>query len=238
MRLIIETFGVRSFNFQDDTFTLDRRRMRELLGEIGKLGVTFKCHGKAGHDTREDYQRLRDAGCVSISWGIESGSQMMLDRMRKNARVGDCENVIAWAKETGMTDRVFLMVGFPGETRETIEETKRFIERTDPSQYFVSTFQPYPGTDVSRHPDRYGVTRMYKDYRNYLQVYGANQGGYCNIDTDWASRREISQLDIEFRKWISRRRRRGYLQDYEMALEADEHSVEESSAHRPTSNKL
>jgi len=64
--------------------------------------------------------------------------------MNKRVTVQQNAEVIKWAKDAGITSRAFFVFGFPGETRKTMEETMEFIEKTDPDQFFVSNFVPYP----------------------------------------------------------------------------------------------
>jgi len=216
---IIETYGIRSFNFQDDTFLIDKKRTSELLRLLTPLGISFRCHGRVGLDTKEDYQRLKEAGCTQICWGIESGSQFILDRMNKNITIEQNKQVIRWARELEILDRVFIITGFPGENKDTLEETKRFIEETNPSQYFISSFQPYPRTDVWNSPKKYGVKRIYYDFSQYLQTFGDGMKGKCNIDTIWTSREEMAGLENDFRGWMSYRKSRGPMQEYEKKIE-------------------
>lgn len=222
IRRIIDKYGFRSFNFMDDTFFIDKPRTHRLLELLEPLKINFRCHGRVGFDTKEDYIRLKKAGCKQICWGIESGSQFILDQMNKRATVGQGKQAIAWAKELGILDRIFLIVGFPGESEKTLDDTRHFIEEADASQYFVSTFQPYPGSDVWREPAKYGVTKIYRNFSHYVQVYGNNQGGGCNIDTPWASREEMNRLERGFRQWIGKRVMYGPLQDYERKIETEE----------------
>lgn len=215
---IIDRYGIKAFNFQDDTFIIDKKRVRKLMDLIGPMGVTFRCLGRAGLDTYEDYVLMREAGCQSVAWGIESGSQRMLDLMNKQVTVKQNYEVIEWAKKAGVLDRIFLIVGFPGETRETLEETKQFIVNSDPSQYLASTFQPYPGIPVTDNPEKFGVTKIYLDFEKYIQVNGQGLGGHINIDTvDW-TREEFKVIQTDFREWLLQRRLRGPLQSYENRL--------------------
>ncbi len=222
IRQIINKYGIRSFNFQDDTFLTDKPRTHRLLSLLESLEINFRCHGRIGLDKRDDYVRLKRAGCSQICWGIESGSQFILDRMKKKVTVGQCKEAIAWAQEVGILDRAFFIVGFPGESEKTLEETRKFIEEVNPSQCFVSTFQPYPGTDVWRYPAKYGISWIYKDFSLYLQIQGMNQGGSCNIDTIWAGHEEMDRLEHGFRQWIGNRVMYGSLQDYERKIETRE----------------
>jgi len=218
---IIIRYGIRTFNFQDDTFLVDKKRVYRLLDLIGPLNISFRVQGRVGLDTKEDYVRLRDAGCKAIAWGIESGSQEILDKMNKKVTVRQNAEAIEWAQGIGILDRIFLVIGFPGETRKTLEETKRFIETTNPSQHISSTFQPYPGTQVWNEPKRFGIKKIYTDFSRYEQINGDGLGSFCNIDTEWLTRQELEALQTEFRLWLNAtKRKKGPLQEYEKKLEA------------------
>ena len=210
-------YGLRAINIQDDMFTLDRWRLFRLLDRIKPLNIKFRCMGRAGYDTEEVYAKLAEAGCVQVAWGIESGSQYVLDRMRKRVTVADNRNVIAWAKKYGIVSRAFFIFGFPGETEDTLKETMAFIDAADPDQYFVSNFIPFPGTPVWREPARFGITKMSGDYDQYYQVSQDGSGG-VTIATEWLSMERFKELELRFRKWLGGRRMRGDLLDYEKKL--------------------
>jgi len=213
-----DKYGIKKYNFQDDTFTVDKKRLHRMLDLLKPLDIGFRVHGRAGLDKKEDYIKLKEAGCDLIAWGIESGSQKILDKMNKQATVKDNEDVIKWAKDVGITSRAFFILGFPGETKETMEETKAFLEKTDPDQYFVSNFVPYPGTDVWNNPAKYDITRIDKDFRNYFQIDKTGFGS-INIETKDLTAKEFRKLEEEFRGWISQRKRKGPLLEYEKKLE-------------------
>ena len=214
---IQKKYGINKFNFQDDTFTVDKKRLHKLFDAFKNLGIGFRMHGRSGLDTPEDYRMAKEAGCDVIAWGIESGSQKMLDRMNKKTTVKKNEDVIKWAKENGLTTRAFFVIGFPGEDKYTLEETKEFIERANPDQYFVSNFVPYPGTDVWNNPEKYGVTKIYTDFENYYQV-DKDGFGSRNIETNNLSSDEFRGLEIDFREWINKRQQRGSIQEYESKI--------------------
>jgi radical SAM superfamily enzyme YgiQ (UPF0313 family) len=219
IKRIKEEFGINAINFQDDIFTMKHERLFEILKLIEPMNIVFRCHGRAGLDNEEVYKRLAQAGCSQVSWGIESGSQEILNRMNKNVKVQDNLNVIRWAKKYGISARAFFVIGFPGETQKTIQETKDFIIESQPDQFFISNFIPYPGTDVWYDPEYYGVTDISCNFDEYYFTSKDGTGG-ITISTKWLSKEEFRILELDFRKWMSKNiQRKGYLQSYEKQLE-------------------
>jgi radical SAM superfamily enzyme YgiQ (UPF0313 family) len=214
IKFIQEKYGINKFNFQDDTFTVNKKRLHKMLELFKPLNIGFRAHGRSGLDTPEDYKKLKEAGCNVVAWGIESGSQKVLNAMNKDTTVKQNEEVIKWAKDAGLVTRAFFVIGFPGEDKGTLEETKEFIDRTNPDQYFVSNFVPYPGTDVWNNPEKYGVTKIYTDFNKYYQVDESGYGSR-NIEANNLSNEEFRELEKDFREWINQRQQRGSIQDYE-----------------------
>jgi len=217
IKKLVNEYGIKSINFQDDIFTLNPKRLYKILKLLSTLDIKFRCMGRAGYDTEETYKMLSDYGCEQVSWGIESGSQYILDRMNKQVKVEDNYNVIQWAKKYNINSRIFIIIGFPGETAETLEETKQFIEFSNPDQVFVSNFIPYPGTKPFIYPKRYGITNISYDFSQYYQVSKSILGGFV-IDTEWLSREEFRKLEIEFKTFILNRGIRGETQKYEKVI--------------------
>lgn len=217
LEIIKNILKVNSISFQDDIFTMNKARLYSILETTKEHHINFRCMGRAGLDTEEVYKKLAESGCEQLSWGIESGSQRILDKMNKRVKVGDNYSVIQWAKKYGITTRAFFIIGFPGETEQTIRETKQFIIDADPDQYFASNFVPYPGTDCGDNPSKYGITRVSEDFNNYYQVNKEGMGG-ITIDTEWLSRENFRKVELDFRNWLKNRPFRGNTQQYEDKL--------------------
>jgi radical SAM superfamily enzyme YgiQ (UPF0313 family) len=216
---MIREMGIQALNIQDDIFTMSRPRLFNLLEIINVLGFKFRCMGRAGYDTEETYERLADAGCVQVAWGLESGSQRLLDRMNKRATVQDNYNVVRWARKYGITSRAFFVLGFPGETRETMEQTRNFIVDADPDQYMLSNMIPYPGTAVWNNPSKFGITRLDKNFDQYYQLGKGGMGPMLSFDTLWMSRQEFRELELGLRGWLMQNKKfTGKLLDYEKRL--------------------
>lgn len=176
MKEVIEKYNFKAFIFYDDTFTI-HPELDKLLNEIKKLNIIFRCNGNARKDTFETFQKLYDAGCREISFGIESGSPKILKMINKNVTPMENYNAISSAKSAGLIVKAFLMVGSPGETRETVESTINFINFARPNQWTLFNFVPLPGCDIYNNPKKYGIKIITKDYKQYYNIAGQNEGG-------------------------------------------------------------
>ena len=135
--------------FDDDTFTDDRARAEAIARGLGKLGITWSCNAKA-NVPRETLQVLRDNGLRLLLVGYESGNQQILINIKKGLRVDRARRFAADCRDLGITVHGTFILGLPGETKETIEETIRFAREVNPHTLQVSVAAPYPGTELHR----------------------------------------------------------------------------------------
>lgn len=205
---IKENYDIHSFIIYDDTFVLNRPRFTALCNEFSELDITYRCNGDARNNTAEDFKLLYKSGCREIAFGVESGSQKVLDFMGKGATVGQNKAAIINAKEAGLITKAYLMVGSPGEDREAIEATKRFITEADPDQYTLFQFVPLPGCAIWKDPDKYGVKIVDRNFQNYYNIAGKNEGGLVIEGQD------IPALKKDLLGFLQARKQRGLLQDY------------------------
>jgi radical SAM superfamily enzyme YgiQ (UPF0313 family) len=140
---------VKEYFFDDDTFTDDRPRAEAIARGLGRLGVTWSCNAKA-EVPYETLKVLKDNGLRLLLVGYESGSQPILNNVKKGIRLDRARAFTRDAKALGITIHGTFIMGLPGETRETIEETIRFARDIDPDSLQVSLAAPYPGTALYR----------------------------------------------------------------------------------------
>jgi radical SAM superfamily enzyme YgiQ (UPF0313 family) len=93
---------------------------------------------------------MKRAGCWMISYGVESGSQQILDQIQKGITLGQVEQAIRWTKEAGIRAKGLFMIGYPQETEETLGQTLAFIGRSSLDEINLSFLTPYPGTEIYR----------------------------------------------------------------------------------------
>jgi hopanoid biosynthesis associated radical SAM protein HpnJ len=140
---------VKEFFFDDDTFTDDLPRAEAIAREMSRIGVVWSCNAKA-NVPRRTLEVLRDHGLRLLLVGYESGDQGILNNVRKGVRLDIARRFTEDCHDLGITIHGTFILGLPGETRETIEETIRFACELDPHTIQVSLAAPYPGTELHR----------------------------------------------------------------------------------------
>jgi radical SAM superfamily enzyme YgiQ (UPF0313 family) len=140
---------VREFFFDDDTLTDDLPRVEALAREIGKLGIVWSCNAK-GNVPRATLKVMKDNGLRLFVVGYESGNQKILHNIKKGMLVDVARRFTKDCHELGIVIHGTFILGLPGETRETIEETIRFATEVNPHTLQVSLAAPYPGTLLYR----------------------------------------------------------------------------------------
>jgi hopanoid biosynthesis associated radical SAM protein HpnJ len=136
---------VKEFFFDDDTLTDNLPRVEALAREIGKLGIVWSCNAKA-NVPRATLKVLKDNGLRLLLVGYESGNQKILHNIKKGMRIDVARRFAKDCRELGIVTHGTFILGLPGETKETIEETIRFAVEVNPHTIQVSLAAPYPGT--------------------------------------------------------------------------------------------
>jgi hopanoid biosynthesis associated radical SAM protein HpnJ len=146
VRYILANFPqVKEIFFDDDTFTDAGPRAEAIARELGKLGVPWSCNAKA-NVPRETLKVLKDNGLRLLLVGYETGNQQILYNIKKGMRVDVARRFTRDCHELGITIHGTFILGLPGETKETIEETIKFATEINPHTIQVSLAAPYPGT--------------------------------------------------------------------------------------------
>ena len=170
-----DSFGAEAFAFYDDTFTFDIDRAVAICEEMSKrkFSLPWDCRTRVDRVSRNLLQKLRKTNCLLIHFGVESGSQKMLNAMRKGTTVEQNAKAIKLAKEAGMLVAISVVVGFPGETPELLEETFDFIRRTEPDYLYMCEAVPYPGTEMHSLVKELGweMSPDWNQYHEQTQVF-------------------------------------------------------------------
>jgi radical SAM superfamily enzyme YgiQ (UPF0313 family) len=138
------------FAFYDDTFTFNINRAYKICEEIKNRGLDlpWDCRTRVDRINLRILAKMREANCQLIHFGVESGSQKMLNLMKKGTTVEQNAKGIQMAKYSGIAVAISVVVGYPGETAELLKETFEFIRKTEPDYVYACQAIPYPGTEM------------------------------------------------------------------------------------------
>lgn len=159
VRDLYDRYGVRELLIEDDTFVLSKERVREFCERlIGlRLGVSWSCLGRADRVEPGLLKLMRKAGCWHISYGVESGDPEILKAMHKRLDVEQIRMAVRWSREAGLRTKGFFIVGFPGETPETLARTKALACSLDLDDISVMQMTPFPGSELYEMAERHGI---------------------------------------------------------------------------------
>jgi len=189
--------GVKEIYFQDDTFNVNLKWAKSLLQLMIDEGLNreliYKTDFRANEELLDEdlLELAKKAGFWMIFYGVESGSQKVLDRMRKDLTVREIERAFALTHKFGIKTYGSFIVGMPGENKETLRETFDLLRRINPSYYGFAYATPFPGTDLHKEVSMKGqlFCNNYDDY-----AYGK-----CVIRTDDLTREELIETFLYYR---------------------------------------
>jgi radical SAM superfamily enzyme YgiQ (UPF0313 family) len=137
----------KEFFFDDDTFTANMPRAREIAQRLKPLGINWSCSSRANVNY-ETLKVMRDCGLRVLMVGYESGNQAILDKMKKGIQLEQARQFTRHCHELGIKIHGTFMLGLPLETKETIEQTINYAMELDVFSMQVSLAAPYPGTEL------------------------------------------------------------------------------------------
>jgi len=191
----IEKYDIRAFSIRDDTFTWRRRRLFEILDGFKNLDIFWRCLTRVDQVDREILTAMRDAGCVQIVYGLESGNQQILDNMGKGTTVEQNFEAVRLTIESGIKAKAAVIVGSPGETWETVQDTVDMVEKIMPDEAILCIFTPYPGSPVWDDPESFGMKILTRDVSQYAAV-GPNMTGNVVIETEEMTAQDITEAHL------------------------------------------
>jgi len=143
-------FGIDFVSFQDDEFMADSNRVLKFCDKVQNAipGLLWSCTGRVNLVYEDLVAAMREAGCVSISYGFESGSPRMLESMNKMATIEQMERAVELNRKYNMLVPVSFIIGMPGEDTESCKDTVEFCIRNNLHLNSLMFATPYPGTKL------------------------------------------------------------------------------------------
>jgi len=195
-------YGYKAIMFFDDCFTLDIDRLKTIANGVNGSGIKFRCFGRSNTITDNVCALLKRMGVVEVGIGVESGSAEILHKNMKGTTPAMNTRAVRTLEQYGIRTKAFMIVGLPGETHKTIDETRRWLRDVRPYDVDISVFQPLPGSRIFGNPEKWGVTFSYNGVSGW---YKGTPGEYkCMASTKELSSDEIvkyrDELEMEFKR--------------------------------------
>jgi radical SAM superfamily enzyme YgiQ (UPF0313 family) len=155
----VNKYSISEFLFHADTFTYNREWVLELCQVIIERGIDIRwgCNSRADTIDRERLEGMRRAGCHTIGFGIESGDDKTLKRIKKGATAQDARNAIKLCREMGVRSHAFMVAGFPWDTIESLQKTVEFVKELNPDFFDLNLAHPLPGTEMWKIAEEAGL---------------------------------------------------------------------------------
>jgi len=167
---LIDNYHIQQINIEADTLTVKKSFLKDLCHALIENGINrqikWTCESRVDTIDEDMLKLMCHAGCWQISYGVETGSQRLLNLINKGVTLTQVENAFYLTKRVGISIRGFFMLGLPTETREESLETIAFAKKIDPLWAQFTITVPYPGTQMFNELDRTGQIRTY-DWSRY-----------------------------------------------------------------------
>jgi radical SAM superfamily enzyme YgiQ (UPF0313 family) len=195
-------FGYEALMFSEDIFIINKRRAIPVFEHMKKRGIVSRVLLRADVAVKHgaDFLKLMaESGCVEVGMGVESGSDTILKNINKGESIDTIKAAVRALKNASIRVKGFFIVGLPGETKDTLNETRRFLDEMQLDDVDIKIFQPYPGSPIWNHKDQYDI--QWHDSMDYRDMFykGRPREYYGNVRTSALTTREIYEewVDME-----------------------------------------
>lgn len=164
-------YDIDTIAFMDDTFTLKKRKVMAICDEILKRNIEIMWGCTSRVDTLDEklLKKMKEAGCITIFIGVESADQQQLDNMCKNTTIAKIENAFKIAHKLKIRTIASVALGMPGDTKEIINKTVKFVHKLKPNYAIYSLATPYPGTRFYKEAFEKNLIKI-KDWSKYTLI--------------------------------------------------------------------
>lgn len=204
---MLKKMGVKYIWFFDEIFTINRKRVVEICEKILEETIRIKwfCDSRVELVDKNLLKLMRKAGCIGISYGVESGSQKILDAMNKGNTVEQAKKALIWTRKAHIPIHLNLILGFTGEDEETIEETKSFVRTTLPERLSVGIITAKPGTEFTKLAIENKWVDESKNWKQHLMEGGLELKNYepFNLNLKSEKMKIKKMLNYNPKWWIA-----------------------------------
>ena len=164
-------YDIDTIAFMDDTFTFKKRKVMAICDEILKRNIEIMWGCTSRVDTLDEklLKKMKEAGCITIFIGVESADQQQLDNMCKNTTIAKIENAFKIAHKLKIRTIASVALGMPGDTKEIMNKTVKFVHKLKPNYAIYSLATPYPGTRFYKEAFEKNLIKI-KDWSKYTLI--------------------------------------------------------------------
>jgi len=173
IKMLVDDYGANEINLEADTLTANRKFLFSLCDGLISSGlskkVSWTCESRIDTVDENVLRKMKEAGCWQTSYGVETGSQRLLDIIHKDITLGQIEKTFTFTKKAGISIRAFYMLGIPTETRKESLKTIAFARKLDARWSQFTVFTPFPGTELYDMAMREGglKSKNWSDYKTH-----------------------------------------------------------------------
>ncbi|MDH3346847.1 MAG: radical SAM protein [Desulfobulbaceae bacterium] len=173
LRHMVHNYGLKEVNIDDGTFTTNKKRVIEFCRRLReeKLDIIWTCNGRVDTLDDEMLSEMKKSGCRMIRVGVESGSQEVLDKIKKSLTLDQIEKGVAMIKKHKIQALGGFMFGFPYDTRESVNQTIAFAKKLSPDQVQFSINMSYPGTSLYEYAKENNLL-LAKSFKEFDMTHG------------------------------------------------------------------
>ncbi|MFQ6034255.1 MAG: glycosyltransferase [Sedimentisphaerales bacterium] len=205
---LMEHYGAKGIYFREDNFTLDEQRLRKFCHLLieNRIKVSWACESRVSNLTRDLVELMSGAGAKGFYFGVESGSQRILDFLQKGLTVEQIENAFKWCHEFNVRTAASVIVGVPGETEADCYQTNELLKKINPTVTWFNVFVGIPDSNLYRfvlnnklyqYIDDRGLVYLPEHNNKVKHYYGGSWNAYIpdtEQNKDWTNKPKVSVL--------------------------------------------
>ena len=206
----LSTLDFHQINIADDLFTASKKHCMTVCDEIiqRKLKIQWTSFARVDTVSRPVLERMKQAGCTAVSFGVESGSPEILTTIKKGITLNQVVDAVTMCNNVGVTPQASFILGLPGETLQTLQQTVAFAEQLKGMGVLhgYHLLAPFPGTDVRENRQAYDIQIMSNDWNDYhankaiVRTSAVDQQILDDIVKDWQKNFDTWLDDIKQRR--------------------------------------
>lgn len=169
--ILVNRFKIKNLEINDETFTVNKKRTLQFNSELKKrkYDLAYNCITRVDTVDKELLTSMKKAGCYFVRYGVESGNQKILDAMKKGITIKQIKDAFKITNKIKLTNSASFIIGYPGETRETINDTIKLSKQIKPTLAYFFVCIPIVGTDLYNEAKKRNLI-LHKDWTKYVQM--------------------------------------------------------------------